>query len=190
MILWYPASVLFVLFHLSQAAARVPHFNEYAVETMRLTKNLENADSINEPNTESKTLSGSVDVQLERKPVALDSKLFNNVMINSKLNIDSKAESRGKKHKVKKVLLPLLTFVVLKAMTVVPFLIGALALKAWNGLQLSLFAFIIASGLTIFQLCQKLAMDQNVPVILDHPPVARRSLDADVHGKAYAAYLQ
>lgn len=85
-----------------------------------------------------------------------------------------------------------MTFILLKAITVVPFLIGVLAFKAWNGLQLSLISFVIATGLAIFQLCQKLAGDGQAPVILDHPPVAqyKRSLDTDAQSLAYSGYAQ
>lgn len=97
---------------------------------------------------------------------------------------------RGKKHKLKKVFIPILTFILLKAITVVPFIIGVLAFKAWNGLQLSLMSFVIASGLAIFQLCQKLASDSHAPVILDHPPAQyKRSLD-DSQQLAYSAHVQ
>ncbi|XP_066261078.1 uncharacterized protein [Euwallacea similis] len=112
--------------------------------------------------------------------------------LNFKLNFGSEIEERGKKHKLKKVFIPILTFILLKAITVVPFLIGLLAFKAWNGLQLSVFSFIIASGLAIFQLCQKLAGDPHAPVILDHPPAAqyKRSLDGTAQNLAYSAYSQ
>ncbi|XP_019756507.1 uncharacterized protein LOC109535122 isoform X2 [Dendroctonus ponderosae] len=122
--------------------------------------------------------------------VTVDSRKLDDDEINFKLNFGSEVEERGKKHKLKKVFIPILTFILLKAITVVPFIIGVLAFKAWNGLQLSLMSFVIASGLAIFQLCQKLASDSHAPVILDHPPAQyKRSLD-DSQQLAYSAYVQ
>lgn len=67
--------------------------------------------------------------------------------------------ARKKKQKLKRIITPILVFVLLKAITLVPLAIGVLGLKAWNGLQLAFFSFIIATGLAIFQLCQKLVAD-------------------------------
>lgn len=64
-------------------------------------------------------------------------------------------EERGKKHKLKKIMVPILVFILLKAMTLVPLALGVLGLKAWNALQLSFFSFIISFGLAVFQLCKK-----------------------------------
>lgn len=64
------------------------------------------------------------------------------------------AEARGKS-KLKKIMMPILVFVLLKAMTLVPLALGVLGLKAWNALQLSFFSFIISFALAIFQLCKK-----------------------------------
>ncbi|KAF7279541.1 uncharacterized protein LOC143199663 isoform X2 [Rhynchophorus ferrugineus] len=124
--------------------------------------------------------------------VTVDSRKLDDDEISLKLNFGSEVEERGKKSKLKKVFIPILTFVLLKAITVVPFLIGLLALKAWNGLQLSVFSFIIATGLAIFQLCQKLASDHaHAPVVLEHPPSYSRSLSDDgAQTLAYSAYLQ
>ncbi|KAG5672970.1 hypothetical protein PVAND_003056 [Polypedilum vanderplanki] len=65
-------------------------------------------------------------------------------------------EARGKS-KLKKVMIPILVFVLLKAMTLVPLALGVLGLKAWNALQLSFFSFIISFALAVFQLCKKIA---------------------------------
>ncbi|XP_030768104.1 uncharacterized protein LOC115891702 isoform X2 [Sitophilus oryzae] len=123
--------------------------------------------------------------------VTMDSRKLDDDEMNFKLKFGSEVEERGKKSKLKKVFIPILTFILLKAITVVPFLIGLLALKAWNGLQLSFFSFVIASGLAIFQLCQKLATDSHAPVVLDHPPTyQQRSFDQDASTLAYSAYAQ
>ncbi|XP_060529284.1 uncharacterized protein LOC132703813 [Cylas formicarius] len=110
--------------------------------------------------------------------------------VDLKLNFGSgRAAEARKKSKLKKVFLPIVSFLILKAITLVPFLIGLLGLKAWNGLQLSIFSFVIASGLAIFQLCQKIAADAaHAPVIVDHPHHASRSLGDGPHQLAFSAY--
>ncbi|XP_034254871.1 uncharacterized protein LOC117653352, partial [Thrips palmi] len=75
------------------------------------------------------------------------------------------AEARHRKYrkgkgKLRRMMVPILVFILLKAMTLVPLAIGVLGLKAWNALQLSFFSFVIAVGLAIFQLCKKIAADQ------------------------------
>jgi Protein of unknown function (DUF1676) len=65
-------------------------------------------------------------------------------------------EARGKS-KLKKIMIPILVFVLLKAMTLVPLALGVLGLKAWNALQLSFFSFIISFALAVFQLCKKVS---------------------------------
>lgn len=71
----------------------------------------------------------------------------------------------GKKHKIRKILVPIMIFILLKAMTLVPLAIGVLGLKAWNALQLSFFSFIISIALAIFQLCKKIASDSAAPAV-------------------------
>lgn len=74
---------------------------------------------------------------------------------------------------MKKIIVPILVFVLLKAMTVVPLALGILGLKAWNALQLSFFSFVISVALAVFQLCKKIASD-NI-----HPPaIAAHGWDA------------
>ncbi|XP_070505940.1 uncharacterized protein Osi19 [Chironomus tepperi] len=77
-------------------------------------------------------------------------------------------EARGKKSKLKKIMIPILVFVLLKAMTLVPLALGVLGLKAWNALQLSFFSFIVSFALAVFQLCKKLAADNHHPQISTH----------------------
>ena len=67
----------------------------------------------------------------------------------------------ARKSKLKKVIIPILVFVLLKAMTLIPLAIGVLGLKAWNALQLSFFSFVVSVGLAIFQLCKKIAADSH-----------------------------
>ncbi|XP_059489243.1 uncharacterized protein LOC132204638 [Neocloeon triangulifer] len=78
-----------------------------------------------------------------------------------KLPASAEAKSLGeaRKGKLKKIIIPILVFVLLKAMTLVPLAIGVLGLKAWNALQLSFFSFVISVALAVFQLCKKIAAD-------------------------------
>lgn len=97
---------------------------------------------------------------------------------------------------MKKIVVPILVFVLLKAMTLVPLALGILGLKAWNALQLSFFSFIVAVGLAIFQLCKKIASEHAPPQISAHPPweaahyaAARALADSEEAQKlAYSAH--
>jgi len=80
-----------------------------------------------------------------------------------------RAVDEARKSKLKKVIIPILVFVLLKAMTLIPLAIGVLGLKAWNALQLSFFSFIVAVGMAIFQLCKKIAADGHVAPIAHGP---------------------
>lgn len=75
----------------------------------------------------------------------------------------------ARKSKLKKVVIPILVFVLLKAMTLIPLAIGVLGLKAWNALQLSFFSFIVSVGMAIFQLCKKIAADSHGAPIAHGP---------------------
>lgn len=102
--------------------------------------------------------------------------------------------ARRKKHRLRRVITPILVFVLLKAITLVPLAIGILGLKAWNGLQLAFFSFIISTGLAIFQLCQKLAADHSHAHITTASAweptahLAARSLN-NAQEQAYSAYI-
>ncbi|XP_044727530.1 uncharacterized protein LOC123291126 [Chrysoperla carnea] len=110
---------------------------------------------------------GEVTVQ----PRNLDQDEFN---VNVKLN-DSADEAKGaaRRSKLKKIIVPILVFVLLKALTVVPLALGVLGLKAWNALQLSFFSFVVSVALAIFQLCKKIAADNAHP-----PTIAAHGWDA------------
>ena len=82
------------------------------------------------------------------------------------------AHEEGRKSKLKKILIPVLVFVLLKAITLVPLFIGVLGVKAWNGLQLSFFSFVISVALAVFQLCKKIAADPPTPITLAAAPAA------------------
>ncbi|KAJ2941494.1 hypothetical protein O0L34_g14540 [Tuta absoluta] len=106
--------------------------------------------------------------------------------LNIKFNKDgARSVGEARKAKLKKIIVPILVFVLLKAMTLIPLAIGVLGLKAWNALQLSFFSFVISVGLAIFQLCKKIAADNSHPQIAAHGPwdaaayAARRRRDAN-----------
>lgn len=76
----------------------------------------------------------------------------------------------ARKSKLKKIFIPILVFILLKAITLVPLALGVLGLKAWNALQLSFFSFVVSIALAIFQLCKKIAADNAPPQISAHGP--------------------
>lgn len=79
--------------------------------------------------------------------------------LNIKFNQEgARSVGEARKAKLKKIIVPILVFVLLKAMTLIPLAIGVLGLKAWNALQLSFFSFVVSVALAIFQLCKKVSV--------------------------------
>lgn len=74
--------------------------------------------------------------------------------------------SESRKSKLKKIAIPILTFVLLKAITLVPLGLGILGIKAFNALQLSFFSFVISVALAVFQLCRKVSVRPHQSTIL------------------------
>lgn len=116
---------------------------------------------------------------------------------------EGRAVEEARKSKLKKVIIPILVFVLLKAMTLIPLAIGVLGLKAWNALQLSFFSFVVSVGLAIFQLCKKIAADSHSAPLAAHGPweyqaAQYRSLQNDAapitsqfaQDLAYSGYVQ
>lgn len=114
-----------------------------------------------------------------------------------------RAVEEARRSKLKKVIIPILVFVLLKAMTLIPLAIGVLGLKAWNALQLSFFSFVVSVGLAIFQLCKKIAADSHSAPLAAHGPweyqaAQYRSFQDDsqpmtsqfAHNMAYSGYTQ
>ncbi|CAK9807944.1 hypothetical protein ANTQUA_LOCUS5397 [Anthophora quadrimaculata] len=104
-----------------------------------------------------------------------------------------RAVEEARKSKLKKVVIPILVFVLLKAMTLIPLAIGVLGLKAWNALQLSFFSFIVSVGMAIFQLCKKIAADGHGAPLASHGPweyqAQYRSLQDEEPSVLYAQNL-
>jgi len=95
------------------------------------------------------------------------------------------------------MLVPIMVFLLLKAMTLIPLALGVLGLKAWNALQLSFFSFVTSVALAVFQLCKKIAAESTPPPVAahvgpweygSHYAAARSSLDEDAHNLAYRAH--
>uniref|UniRef100_A0A161MQD1 Osiris 19 n=1 Tax=Triatoma infestans TaxID=30076 RepID=A0A161MQD1_TRIIF len=106
-------------------------------------------------------------------------------------------EGRRRKSKLRKLLIPLMVFVLLKAMTLIPLALGVLGLKAWNALQLSFFSFVTSLALAIFNLVKKMASDSAVPVahtFAEPYHYAARNLvlpsSEDAQELAFSAYQQ
>ncbi|XP_069679316.1 uncharacterized protein [Periplaneta americana] len=101
----------------------------------------------------------------------------------------------GRKSKLKRIFIPILVFMLLKAITLIPLFIGALGLKAWNALQLSFFSFVISVALAVFQLCKKIASDGPPQLVAHGPwdsgaaPHYRAARSADPHHLAYRAHV-
>jgi hypothetical protein len=112
------------------------------------------------------------------------------------LSADDSDVVAGRKSKLRRIFIPILVFLLLKIITLVPLFIGALGLKAWNALQLSFFSFVISVALAIFQLCKKIAADSGPPQIVAHghfdPSAAQYSVarSSDPHTLAYRSYAQ
>ncbi|XP_026729383.1 uncharacterized protein LOC113495448 isoform X4 [Trichoplusia ni] len=137
------------------------------------------------------------DTQITVSPRNLDN---DELSLNVKFNKEgARSVGEARKAKLKKIIVPILVFVLLKAMTLIPLAIGVLGLKAWNALQLSFFSFVVSVALAIFQLCKKIAADNSHPQIAAHGPwdaayaATRRRRDAEpqelAQELAYNAYL-
>ncbi|KAK4875294.1 hypothetical protein RN001_011716 [Aquatica leii] len=100
--------------------------------------------------------------------------------IDLKLRLSDSGSVQARKSKLKKIIVPIFIFILLKAITVIPLALGVLGLKAWNALQLSFFSFVISITLAVFQLCKKIASDHH-HAHLAHPWDAAyaRSFDAE-----------
>ncbi|KAI4461714.1 hypothetical protein MML48_5g00002982 [Holotrichia oblita] len=137
--------------------------------------------------------------------VTLDAKNLDLDQMNLKLSFSDSSQPEARKSKLKKIFVPILIFILLKAMTLIPLALGVLGLKAWNALQLSFFSFIVSVGLAIFQMCKKLAVDNAAPQVSAHGAwdnaynhYAARSIDVpeteetlqNAQNIAYSAYSQ
>ncbi|PSN45515.1 hypothetical protein C0J52_13163 [Blattella germanica] len=137
------------------------------------------------------------DSQLRVSPRNIDN---GELMFNLKFDQEDSANNvsearRRKKSKLKKILIPIAVFMLLKALTLIPLFIGILGIKAWNALQLSFGSFVLSFALAIFQLCKKLAGDAPAaqPIVAHATGWdSQRSFDTglDAQNLAYSAYSQ
>lgn len=98
----------------------------------------------------------SLDLPVGDTKLTISSRNLENDEVDFKVKFNTDAvESR--KSKLKKVAVPILTFILLKVITLVPLGLGILGIKAFNALQLSFFSFVISVGLAVFQLCRKVS---------------------------------
>ncbi|XP_018321585.1 uncharacterized protein LOC108734495 [Agrilus planipennis] len=155
---------------------------------------------------ESYIQSHDVTFKLPGSAITVEGRNLDNEVLNFKVNFSGESEvgearKKVKKSKLKKIIVPILVFILLKAMTLIPLALGALGLKAWNALQLSFFSFVISVALAVFQLCKKIAADSAPPQISAHGPwesahLAARSFEEktpvneeEAQKLAYASYL-
>lgn len=99
----------------------------------------------------------SLKLPMADSKVTISSRNLDNDEIDFKVKFAGGA-SESRKSKLKKIAIPILTFVLLKAITLVPLGLGILGIKAFNALQLSFFSFVISVGLATFQLCRKVSV--------------------------------
>nr|CAI5852278.1 unnamed protein product [Callosobruchus analis] len=100
------------------------------------------------------------------------------------------ARHRHKKNNIKRIVLPFLVIILLKAIVIVPLALGVLIWKAFQALQLSLISFVISSGLAIFQFARKIAENNAHAHVVAEPPAhahIARSID-EPQMMAYSAY--
>ncbi|XP_030371719.1 uncharacterized protein LOC115622005 [Scaptodrosophila lebanonensis] len=104
---------------------------------------------------------------------------------------DGVVEGKGKKHRLRKMAMPIMVLILLKAITVIPMAIGILKIKALNALGLGFFSFLVSVGLAIFQLCKKIAADHHHTAhITAHGPWDGRMFNAAAEAVAPASVLE
>lgn len=102
----------------------------------------------------------SLDLPVADSKVTISARNLQNDEVDFKVKFNN-APVESRKSKLKKVAIPILTFILLKVITLVPLGLGILGIKAFNALQLSFFSFVISVGLAVFQLCRKVSHMQS-----------------------------
>ncbi|CAG9860637.1 unnamed protein product [Phyllotreta striolata] len=105
--------------------------------------------------------------------VTLEGKNLDNDEIDIKFKFGSDVQGRKKKSKLKKMFVPILVFIVIKAMTLIPLALGILGIKAWNATQLSFVSFVSALAMAIWKLCTK--------VTHEPPQIIHQTYDPHLH---------
>ncbi|XP_057652287.1 uncharacterized protein LOC130891506 [Diorhabda carinulata] len=133
------------------------------------------------------------DLPIIGSKVTLEGRNLDNDEMNMKLKFGTDIEARKKKRKLKKLFIPILIFVVIKALTLIPLALGILGIKAWNASQLSFISFISSIAIAIWKLCTKVGPEP--PQIIHQaydPHLHHYHLDRSDNAQqmAYAGYAQ
>ncbi|CAG9860636.1 unnamed protein product [Phyllotreta striolata] len=92
---------------------------------------------------------------------------------------------KSKLKKLKKIFLPIIIFVLVKALVFIPMALFILSFKAWNAIQLSFVSFVAAAAVAVWKFCTKVNQDVSPPLIHAGP-----DLDGiDPHLLAYNGYV-
>ncbi|XP_023302152.1 uncharacterized protein LOC111684248 isoform X2 [Lucilia cuprina] len=123
----------------------------------------------------------TMDLPMADAKVTVSSRNLNNdeLSLNVKFAGEGVVEGKGKKHRLRKMAMPIMVLILLKAITIIPMAIGILKIKALNALGLGFFSFIVSVGLAIFQLCKKIAAEHHHSAhITSHGPWDGRSVSS------------
>ncbi|KAG5893948.1 hypothetical protein JTB14_009695 [Gonioctena quinquepunctata] len=143
-------------------------------------------------NENSKQLVTNIDVDKNGKASPRTDKSLEDIIEDyvkeNELNFKSgrEVEARKKKSKIKKAFVPILVFILIKAIILIPLALAILGFKTWNAIQLSFVSFVTAAGLAIWKFCTKINHD-------DHPAIVHNAWDphldrTDGQQLAYGAY--
>ncbi|CAH1966045.1 unnamed protein product [Acanthoscelides obtectus] len=138
----------------------------------------------------------SVDMPLIGSIATVDARNLDNDEVSLKLNFGSGdvGEARRRtKHKIKKALMPIAIFVIIKAMVLIPLALGLLGFKAFNAMQLAFISFVSAGALAIWKFCSKVNSDQQPQIVHaawdpHHLHTDRTDLTQQLAYSAYAPY--
>ncbi|XP_060529382.1 uncharacterized protein LOC132703882 [Cylas formicarius] len=137
----------------------------------------------------------SFDIPLIGSTVTLAGRNLDNEELDFKLKFDADSEVQArKKSKIKKIFIPILVFILIKAMTLIPLALGILAIKAWNAIQLSFISFVTTLAMAVWKLCSKVSGDHPPPPQIIHEHwdphhyAAARSDDIEGMQMAYSGY--
>ncbi|ENN79238.1 uncharacterized protein LOC109535243 [Dendroctonus ponderosae] len=99
--------------------------------------------------------------------VTLAGRNLDNEELGIKLNFGSGSEVQArKKSKIKKIFVPILVFILIKAMTLIPLALAILGLKTWNAIQLSFISFVTTLAMAVWKLCSKVNGDHPQPQVI------------------------
>nr|XP_023027490.1 uncharacterized protein LOC111515497 [Leptinotarsa decemlineata] len=130
----------------------------------------------------------SFELPLIGSKVTMEARNLDNDEISMKLDFGSGSEvqARKKKSKIKKAFIPILVFILIKAIILIPLALAILGFKTWNAIQLSFVSFVTAAALAIWKFCSKINHDH-------HPAIVHNAWDphldrTDAQQIAYSGY--